>query len=124
MNVEEYRAELRKMGIDPGPGKAAVKASEFRDVSEKVFQSLVIKIAQENGWLVHHTYDSRRCAAGFPDLVMIRASTGQIIFAELKTVTGRLSKEQEWWRANIKETDAEYYLWKPFDIETIRDVLK
>ena len=36
--------------------------------TEKGFQAAVVELARLRGWLVYHTYDSRRSAKGFPDL--------------------------------------------------------
>lgn len=63
--------------------------------SEKEFQAQVLELAAWTGWLVYHTFDSRRSHAGFPDLVLVRGT--RIIFAELKSERGRVSSEQQTW---------------------------
>ncbi|MFQ5813002.1 MAG: VRR-NUC domain-containing protein [Anaerolineae bacterium] len=65
--------------------------------SEKEFLQMVIDLAHLNGWLCYHTFDSRRSAAGFPDLVAVRGETQEILFIEVKREKGRLSREQRMW---------------------------
>ena len=67
--------------------------------SERQFERAVVEYAQLNGWLVYHTFDSRRSNPGFPDLVLVR--DGELIFAELKTEKARLSAAQLDWLAAL-----------------------
>lgn len=65
--------------------------------SEAAFQQQVIQLARFYGWRHFHVHDSRRSAPGFPDLVLLRGA--ELIFAELKTASGRVRAEQiEWLR--------------------------
>ena len=83
---------------------------------EATLQSHVTGFAQSLGYLCYHTHDSRRSQPGFPDLVMVRAITGRLIFAELKTERGKQSAEQrEWERALKASGQGEVYLWRPSD---------
>ncbi len=92
-------------------------------ISEKQFQAQVIELAELTGWLVYHTYDSRRSQAGFPDLVMIRAP--RIIFAELKSADGKIRLEQQMWLDELRKcAGVETYLWRPDDSDQIEWTLK
>jgi hypothetical protein len=53
-------------------------------LTEKQFMAQVVALARLRGWRVYHTFDSRRSAAGFPDLVLCRGRDRRLIFAELK----------------------------------------
>lgn len=64
-------------------------------IRECDFQDQVVQLAQLQGWRVYHPFDSRRSVAGFPDLTLVRGS--ELIFAELKTDTGRVRAEQLDW---------------------------
>ena len=87
-------------------------------LSEKDFQRQVIELAELNGFLVYHTHDSRKSAKGFPDLVMAR--TERVVFAELKTEKGLVSREQWLWLAALPNA----YVWRPSDWDSIVKVLR
>ena len=102
-------------------------------MTEKQFQAQVVELAQTLGWLVYHTYDSRRSAPGFPDLVMVR--NDHLIFAELKSAKGKLTPEQGQWLDALQEVQASmggyegYDLlkvetWRPGDWDKIVEVLR
>jgi hypothetical protein len=63
-------------------------------LSERDLQSAIVQAAQLGGWLVYHTYDSRRSTAGFPDLVLVR---DRVLFIECKTESGALTAPQAEW---------------------------
>ena len=81
-------------------------------MTERDLQSAVVKLARTLGGLVYHTHDSRRSAPGFPDLVIVFPRTGALLFAELKTATGKVTDEQdEWLRALAVRGVA--FVWRP-----------
>ena len=91
--------------------KAAAKAMPERELQENVRQ-----LCKSLGWYCYHTFDSRRSEPGFPDLVLVRM--GRLIFAELKTETGRESLAQERWAdrlGNVQRHNktVQYQLWRP-----------
>lgn len=92
-------------------------------LSEKAFLSQVVHLARLCGWLVYHTHDSRRSAAGFPDLAMVHPAWG-LIFAELKADKGRTTKEQDAWLAALRAAGQRACLWRPADWDTIVQVLR
>ena len=63
--------------------------------SEKHCQTQVVQLARLSGFLIYHTFDSRRSAAGFPDLVLVRPP--HLIFAELESEGGLPRPEQSEW---------------------------
>ena len=75
----EYAEMARKRIQDDATLLAQV---EVVAVTEKAFQEQVIQLAMLCGFLQYHTRDSRRSAAGFPDLILIRDES--LIAAELK----------------------------------------
>lgn len=92
-----------------------MRASEYRrqfaqSMSEKQFQEHVIALAHRLGWLVYHTFDSRRSVAGFPDLVLVRERT---LFRELKSATGVVSPQQKVWLTALRTGGADAEVWKP-----------
>ena len=66
-------------------------AKQYRDLvaasmTEDRWQALVVLEARARGWRVYHTHDSRRSAAGFPDLVLVRPP--RVVFAEAEDGVG------------------------------------
>ena len=64
--------------------------------NEREFQAAVLELLGWHGWRTYHTHDSRRSNPGFPDIVAVHTHGG-LIFAELKTEKGRVSKAQQEW---------------------------
>lgn len=94
-------------------------------MSEKDWQSRVLDFARLHGWdLRYHTHDSQRSQPGFPDLVLGRVATGELIFAELKTDVGKLSAPQTLMLAQLAACGAVTHVWRPRDWETVQDVLR
>lgn len=91
-------------------------------ITEKVFQTRVLDLARLYRLAVYHTYDSRRSNPGFPDLVVV--GHHQVLYAELKTETGRMSPHQILWQRRLQAAGCEYHLWRPSDYDTIHDRFK
>ena len=101
---------------------------------EESFQRTLVQFAQARGWHIAHfrcvpvwrgnhiTYQTPTSANGngFPDLVLAR---DRVVFAELKTQTGRLRPDQQVWRGKLLAAGAEHYVWDPRDWDEIRSVL-
>lgn len=81
-------------------------------MTEKEFQSDIVKAAKMLGWLCFHPYRSTRSEPGFPDLVLVR---DRVIYAEVKTATGRLSMHQKAWLHALEAAGQEAYVWRPAD---------
>ena len=90
-------------------------------MTEKQLQAAVIDLAELLHYSYYHTHDSRRSVAGFPDMVLVK---DRIIFVELKSETGRLTKEQEGWRDDIQAAGGEWYLVRPMDLRWLAGLLK
>ena len=85
-------------------------------MTEAQLQRDVIALATMLGYRrIYHTYDSRRSAAGFPDLVLLRVSWPQrMLFVELKSVRGVVTPEQRAWLDDLDAfEDTEIYIWRP-----------
>lgn len=96
-------------------------------VTEAQFQAAVLDLARLRKWIYYHTYDSRHSPAGFPDLVLVRAT--RIVFAELKTNRGRVSVAQSVWLRALQVLEAttagavSVHVWRPADWGTIERIL-
>lgn len=89
---------------------------------ERDFQEQIVELARLSGFLVYHTYEPRRSAAGFPDLVLVRPP--RIIFAELKREAGNVRPEQRVWLETLRACESsEAALWRPRDWPEIERVL-
>ena len=110
-------------------------------LSEKQFQGQVISLLHLNGYRVAHFTPALNARGqwrtpiaadgkGFPDLVAVRPNEpdhhrdGRVLFIELKSDVGRLSKEQRDWSADLLSSGAEAYVWKPKDWDTIVGVVR
>lgn len=92
-----------------------------RGPTEDAWQRQVLDIATAYGWWAHHEYDSRRGTSGLPDLILLRAP--RLVFAELKTNTGRVRPEQRQVMTDLAASGVEVGLWRPRDLSTVLAVL-
>jgi len=100
-----------------------MREKDLLQVTEKEFLQQVRELASLCGWLVYHTYDSRRSPEGFPDLVLVRGD--KVIFAELKSEKGRVRPEQRMWLDALEKVRrSEACLWRPNDWDRIVEVLR
>jgi hypothetical protein len=93
-------------------------------MSEKEWQKMVTETADWFGWIYYHSRPALTQAgkwatplqglAGFPDLVLVHKTRG-LVFAELKSQTGRLSDKQERWIDLLTYSGAEAHVWRPTD---------
>ena len=97
--------------------------TEMPSMTEREFQAQVIQYAGLAGWMIYHTYDSRRSQPGFPDLVLVRGR--HVIFAELKTDKGRVTPDQQHWLNSLEDVEfVDARLWRPKYWEEIETVLR
>jgi hypothetical protein len=98
---------------------------------ERDWQAFVINLAHTLSWRAAHFRAAQTQrgnwitpvaadGAGFPDLVLVR---DRIIYAELKTNTGKLGPAQIAWGQALTRAGAEYYVWRPRDADEVQAVL-
>jgi hypothetical protein len=102
--------EWRRVDLD------TVRFLETQNMTRPQLQTAVLQVAKLNDWEAHTT-DARRIEGGFPDLTLVRPP--RLVFAALKTARGRMTEPQKRWRDKLLETQAEWYLWRPADLEMI-----
>lgn len=95
------------------PGEDWWLEAMYGDMPEKNLQHQVELALATAGWLVYHTYDSRRSNSGFPDIVAVRGD--RLIYRELKSQKGRLEPNQIKWRDALLAAGQDWRLWRPFD---------
>lgn len=92
-------------------------------MSERDWQQRVLDLAHLRGWRTFHVHDSRRSAAGWPDLACVRRD--RLVLAELKAERGRVRPEQqEWLDALGAVPGVEVHLWRPSDWPAVQQVLR
>lgn len=95
-------------------------------IREEAFQQLVIDLATVLGWEHYHPYDSRRSDPGWPDLVLALdpwPGRGRVIYRELKTERGRLTRDQQRWGRLLTRAGLNWAVWKPSDWQAIIETL-
>lgn len=90
-------------------------------VTEAQWQHVVTDLAKLLGWRTWHCTIAYRSAAGFPDLVLVR---DRVVFAELKAERGKLTAAQEIWLLWLRAAGAEVHVWRPSDLDAVRECLR
>jgi hypothetical protein len=103
-------------------------------ITEAAFTAQVLAMARLHGWRSAHFRPARtktgwRTAVagdgvGFPDLLLVRARTKQMLVAELKVPPNRTTPEQDRWLAEFEVTGVAAYTWTPADWNEIARVLE
>lgn len=111
------------------PKKLSPYEKQLRQVTERDWQSKVVRIAILNGWRYYHPPDNKpvngriqKVVSGFPDLTLVRDR--KIIFVELKRETGKLSDEQVVWLDELRKCGIACYVWRPSDIDEVVSTLR
>lgn len=88
---------------------------------ERELQSQVELLLRMGGWLVYHTYDSRRSAPGFPDIVALRGS--RILALELKVEGAKPSEAQYEWLRAWDRAGALAYVVRPGNLDELAAIV-
>ena len=73
---------------------------------------------------MYFSWTSIHSPRGFPDLVLAHPGQKRVIFAELKSEKGLVTKYQQEWLDTLDACGQEVYLWGPGDIENIARLLR
>jgi hypothetical protein len=68
----------------------------------------------DRGWRTAVQADGK----GYPDLTIV--GPGGVLFRELKSATGRSSREQLAWAAKLESAGADFAVWRPADLRSGR----
>lgn len=113
--LDDVAAYYARQGLKAPPGQDVPgEAPRPPADSEKAFLAWIRRLARDHGWLTYHTHRSDRSEPGFPDLVLVREC---IIFAEVKTNSGKLTQEQHTWLSVLEQASArvDAVVWRPRD---------
>jgi hypothetical protein len=91
--------------------------------TEREYQTTVLGWLDWYNWLAFHDHDSRRNAAGLPDVI---ATNGRILLlAELKSMKGRIKPEQQVWDdALAGVTRLVSGIWRPDTADELYDLIR
>lgn len=97
-----------------------------KEMSERSLQDAVIALADRLGFMVYHTYDSRRSTAGYPDLHLVHPGRGVHLMRELKKQSGRVTAAQQDWLTALAAAGVDVGVWRPLDFydKTIERTLR
>lgn len=92
-------------------------------MTEKELLEEVRELAELNGWMFYHTFDSRRSTGGFPDCILVRPP--DMLALELK-VGNRIATEAqlEWLIAFNKVQQVKAAVIRPKNLEKLAHLLK
>src|SRR5215470_3585029 len=99
--------------VDPSPPGHGGGPMGNPPMRETDLERAVISLCGWLGLLVYHTRDSRGSVPGFPDLVIV--GRGGVIFRELKSNAGKVTKAQTAWGEALGESGARWGVWRPLD---------
>jgi hypothetical protein len=91
-------------------------------LSEKKFLAMVVELARLFGWLTFHPFDSRRSAAGFPDVLLLRGR--QLLVAELKVGKRQPTADQLRWLEAFRAAGVPAFVWTPSTWPAIEAALR
>ena len=95
------------------------------EMTEKAFQAQVVAFLQDHGYLVYHTFDSRRCEPGYPDLDVVagpkwRSCYIAHFYVELKREHGRITDDQQKWIDCLRAVGETVHVWRPSEWPNIQ----
>jgi hypothetical protein len=103
-------------------------------ITPEGWQTQVIDLAHALGWTVAHfrpamTEKGWRTAIGadgkgYPDLTLVHPIQRRVIWAELKTGSGRPSPEQKQWLELLQQAGQEAYLWRETQYDEVEAILR
>lgn len=84
-------------------------------MNERTLSDTVYDAAQKLRWRIHRDPYWRPTATmpGYPDLTLVRGE--RLIFAELKSMKGAVSADQDGWLDALRGVGVEVYVWTPAD---------
>jgi len=96
-------------------------ATPLADILEADWQRQVVQVARMVGFNeIYHTFNSRKSAHGFPDLILLRE---RLIALELKREKTGLTDPQRQWIRALTKAGVEVYIARPRHLEQLGLIL-
>lgn len=108
------------MTVRPRPGRTAGPLVEDEESWLQWVRDYAQRVARPS-WGTYHTRHSKGSDPGFPDLVLWRE---RIVYAELKTEAGRVTRTQWAVIDGLRAAGAEVHIWRPSDRDDIARILR
>ncbi len=110
---------VRSSPLEPTPPAVVAEATGA------AFQNAIYTHALNNGWLLYHTYKSRKSTPGWPDVALCHPQGGQPLYLiEIKRKDEAVSAfQQRWLEALAKVTHVETGVWRPADWPRVQRLL-
>jgi len=112
--MAQHRPSRFTLPAFPPPAPSSTRAPRRR--IEAGFQAAVIDLITYRQLWCFHLTDSRTAPAGWLDLTIL--GQGGILFRELKTATGRLSKAQKHVIGLLEAAGRDVKVWRPVDLQS------
>lgn len=84
-------------------------------MNERQLQDAIIDLCKLYGLRVYHPWLSVRSSPGWPDLAICGK---RMLFRELKSDTGRLTKAQHEWGVTLGVAGQDWDVWRPADLRS------
>ena len=92
-------------------------------ITEAQWQKTVCDMLDIYHWRWYHANRPKWDKRGLPDLIAVRGT--RLLFLELKTMTGKIRREQAEWIDTLRATGkAEVYVIRPCDGDYVEELLK
>jgi hypothetical protein len=150
MSLRYTAAQAQSLGLIPAPAVRRSRKTHTADGHEidpaylginesgrDGFQADVMRLARRGGWtcgaddegelpgLTYHAVRGMGAGErGWPDLVLLRRRDGRVLFRELKAEDKELSPRQAAVLDLLRACGLDAGVWRPSDLETIREVLR
>lgn len=92
-------------------------------ITEKDLREQIRDLCKLFGWRFLFVWTSIHSPKGMLDLLLINKAKRRVLFAELKSETGKMTIEQQEIFDELKACGQEVYLWRPSQIDEIAEIL-
>lgn len=123
MEYQDYNRLVRQGSANELLRNLELASEATRGHPERDWREQVVEAAKLAGWVCYWTWNSVHSPAGMPDLILCKPP--MLVFAELKTETGKVTDSQKCWLELLSQaTDVRSTIWRPSDWPDVLEVLQ